>query len=409
MAKKTPAPAPARAYARFALADRAQHLLMLISFTTLAITGLVQKFALSGVSVFIVRLWGGIENVRATHHVAATVLMLIAIYHLVAAGYRSYVLRKRLTILPSLQDIKDAWAAFTFNLSLGRARPQMGRYTFEEKAEYWALVWGILIMGLTGFIMWNPLATVRLLPGEFIPASKAAHGAEAILAVLAIIVWHMYGMHLKRFNKSMWTGQITESEMLHEHPLELADVKAGIGEVHVSPTTLRRRQMIYYPVAGLFSLVMLFGVYGFVNGEQTAITTVPLSAATIPVYVPQTPTPLPPTPTQPPTPTRAPTEASSAASTTPGVAAPVTWAEVSMIFAARCGMCHSATLATQGLSLGSYADALKGAQDGPVILPGDPENSKLVVVQTQGGHPGQLTPEELALIRAWIQAGALEK
>ena len=63
-------------------------------------------------------------------------------------------------------------------------------------------------MGLTGFMMWNPLATVKLFPGEFIPASKAAHGAEAVLAVLAIIVWHMYGVHLQRFNKSMWTGQL---------------------------------------------------------------------------------------------------------------------------------------------------------------------------------------------------------
>jgi len=140
-------------------------------------------------------------------------------------------------------------------------------------------------MGLTGFMMWNPLATVKLLPGEFIPAAKAAHGAEAILAVLAIFVWHMYAVHLKRFNKSMWTGRLTEEEMLHEHPLELADIKAGIAERRPPPALIRARQVIYYPLAVVTALALLFAVYGFVRGEETAITTVPPQLATVPVYV----------------------------------------------------------------------------------------------------------------------------
>lgn len=401
MAKKAPAPAPA--HTRFSLTDRAQHLLMLLSFTTLAITGLVQKYALSAVSLFVVRLWGGIENIRTTHHAAAIVLMLVAIFHVIELGYKSYVMGAGLTMLPGIQDIKDAWMAFTYNLGLRKTRPQMGRYTFEEKAEYWALVWGILIMGFTGFMMWNPLATVKIFPGDFIPASKVAHGSEALLAVLAIVVWHMYGVHLRRFNKSMWTGRLTDEEMLHEHPLELADIKAGVASRRPDAKTLRRRRRAYYPVAAVLGIGMLFAVYGFVNGEQTAITTVPQQIATIPIYVPQTPTPLPPTPTEPPTATAAPTLV------TTGTQEVVTWVEVAPIFIARCGMCHSATLATNGLSLSAYADALKGAQDGPVIVPGDAEGSKLIAIQSKGDHPGQLSAEELALVKAWIQAGALEK
>jgi cytochrome b subunit of formate dehydrogenase/mono/diheme cytochrome c family protein len=404
MAQKTPSPIPARQYQRFTLFDRLQHLLLLLSFTTLAITGLVQKFPLSGVSVFIVRLWGGIESIRSTHHVAATILMLIVILHLVEFGYKAFVLRRPLTMLPSLQDLKDGWTAFSYNVGIGRSRPQMGRYTFEEKAEYWALIWGTVIMALTGFMMWNPLATVRLVPGEFIPAAKAAHGAEAILAVLAIIVWHMYGVHLRSFNKSMWTGNLSEEEMLHEHPRELADIKAGLAGGTPTPTELRRRKMIYYPVAGVLAAAMLFGVYGFVNGEQTAITTIPPQEPTIVVYVPQTPTPLPPTPTPLPSPTPGPT-----AAVTPGEGAPVTWAEVGAVFATRCTSCHGESLATAGLNLATYADALKGAATGPVVVPGDSEASLLVQVQSKGGHPGQLTSEELALVRAWIDAGAVEK
>lgn len=403
MAKKTSIPAQARAYVRFSFSDRVQHLLMLLSFTTLAITGLVQKYPLNGVSVFIVRLWGSIENIRVTHHVAATVLMLIAIYHLIGIGYKIFVLRQRMSMLPGLQDVKDAWTAFTHNLGLNKSHPQMGRYTFEEKAEYWALVWGIAIMGITGFMMWNPLATVKLLPGDFIPAAKVAHGAEAILAVLAIIVWHMYGVHLKRFNKAMWTGRLSEKEMLAEHPLELADIKAGIADRALDAAALRKRQRIYYPIATVLGIAMLFAVYGFVNGEQTAITTTPRQIATIPIYVPQTPTTLPPTPTPRPSPTPA-----AAAEATTRVSTSLTWNDVAPIFAAKCGQCHGAA-ASGGLNLSTYADAMKGGADGPVIVAGDAENSKLFQVQSAGGHYGQLSADELAIVKAWIDAGAVEK
>jgi mono/diheme cytochrome c family protein len=304
---------------------------------------------------------------------------------------------------PGFQDAKDAWLAFRYNLGLGKSRPQMGRYSFEEKAEYWALVWGILIMALTGFMMWNPLATVRLFPGDFIPAAKTAHGAEAILAVLAIFVWHIYGVHLKNFNKAMWTGKLSEDEMLQEHPLELADIKAGLAHRVPPARELRRRQLMYYPVAGILAAAMLLGVYGFVSGEQTSITTVPPQIATIPIYVPQTPTPLPPTQTPAPSPTPGPTSEAA------GPAGQVNWAEVGAVFASKCSMCHGSTLATAGLSFATYADAMKGGQAGEVIVAGDATNSLLIQVQSKGGHPGQLTDEELALVRAWIDAGAPEK
>jgi cytochrome c len=87
----------------------------------------------------------------------------------------------------------------------------------------------------------------------------------------------------------------------------------------------------------------------------------------------------------------------------------VTWAEVSPIFSTKCGMCHSAALATNGLNLSTYADTMKGATDGPVVVPNNSANSKLFQIQSKGGHPGQLSPEELALVKAWIDGGALEK
>jgi formate dehydrogenase gamma subunit len=399
MAKKT-ASQPKRTYRRFSLTARVEHLVTLLSFTTLALTGLPQEFPINKISIFIIRSLGGIETARTIHHTAAAMLMLVAIFHLVSVGYKVFVLRERLDMLPNFKDIRDAWQAVMYNLSLSKNRPQMGRYTFEEKAEYWALVWGILIMAATGFMMWNPIATTKLLSGEFIPAAKVAHGAEAILAVLAIIVWHMYHVHLKRFNKSMWTGELTEEEMLHEHPIELADLKAGLTHQPVDPIKLRRRRTVFYPVATIVSLVLLLGVYGFVNGEKTAITTVPPQPVQVTVFAPQTPTPIPPSPTATMTPTLQPGVTETAVN--------LTWsAFVGPLFQQKCITCHGGA-ATAGLNLTTYADAMKGSNSGPVIIPGDSAGSKLIQIQSAGDHPGQLTPDELEKVKAWIDAGAPE-
>ena len=398
IAKEPPQPKiePVRYYERFHWTQRIAHSLLLASFTLLAITGLPQKFALTGWAQALIGLFGGIETTRLIHHVSAVVLMILAIYHFLDTGYKIFVRRTSLSMLPTLKDVKDALQAFLYNLGLGKSRPQMGRYTFEEKAEYWALIWGTVIMAITGFIMWNPINTTRFLPGEIIPSAKAAHGGEALLAVMAIVVWHMYLVHIKRFNKAMWNGKQTETEMLHDHPLELADIKAGLAHRSVDAKTLRKRRLVYFPIASVLAAFMLFGVYGFVTGEKTAITTILPISSPVAVYVPETPTPL---PTAPPTPTSA----------APGEAA-LTWdASIGLLFQAKCSMCHGAALATNGLSFATYAEAIKGAQDGAVIIPGNVDGSKLITIQSANNHPGQFSSDELTAIKNWIAAGALEK
>ena len=387
---------PTRLFERFHWTQRIAHLLLLVSFTLLGLTGLPQKYAGAAWAQAMIRFFGGIEITRLIHHTSAVVMILLSIYHLLDAGYKIFVRRTRLSMLPTLKDVKDALQAFLYNIGFGKTRPQMGRYTFEEKAEYWALIWGTVIMAITGFIMWNPILASRIMPGEIIPASKAAHGGEALLAVMAIVVWHIYGVHIKRFNKAMWTGKQTEAEMLHEHPLELADIKAGLVDQPVDPRTLRRRQRLYYPIASVLAVVLLLGLYGFVTGERTAITTVLPIPSPVAIYVPQTPTPLPtPLPT----------------ATTAGVASgALTWdATVGQLFQAKCSMCHSAAVATKGLSFATFVDAIKGAQDGPVIIPGNVDGSKVIVIQSANNHPGQFSPDELTILKNWIAAGAPEK
>jgi cytochrome b subunit of formate dehydrogenase/mono/diheme cytochrome c family protein len=389
----------ARAYVRFSLARRIEHVAMLLSFTTLGLTGLPQKYADAGISLLFVSILGGVEAVRIVHHVAAVVMMLGTAWHLLVMGYHVFVLRSRMSMLPTLQDAKDGLRALKYNVGLAKSYPQMGRYTFEEKMEYWAFVWGAIIMGATGFLMWNPITVTRFLPGELVPAAKAAHGAEAVLAVLAIIIWHMYGVHLKRLNKAMWTGKQSEAEMLHEHPLELADLKAGIADRAPSPAMIRGRKRVYYPVAALLTVIMLGAVYGFVNSEQTALTTLPPHER-VQIFVPQTATP---------TATMAPTQPVPPSATPAAPVLASTWdGSVGALLQQKCTSCHAAA-GMAGLDLASYAEALTGGGSGPAIVPGDSTGSLLVVRQQAGAHPGQLTPEEIALLIAWIDAGAPER
>lgn len=398
MSKKT------TSFQRFPLARRIEHVVMLLSFGLLGMTGLPQKYPLAGISVWVVSLVGSVDTLRIIHHVSATVMMLGTAWHIILAGYKIFVLRERMTMLPSLQDVKDGWQALLYNVGFKKKFPQMGRFTFEEKLEYWAFVWGAIVMGLTGFLMWNPITATKFLPGEWIPAAKAAHGAEAVLAVAAIILWHFYGVHIRNFNKSMWTGKITEDEMLHEHPLELADIKAGLAERKYPEEVIRKRKMVYYPVAGVLTIIMLAGVYGFINTEQTALKTIPPQPSPLPIYVPYTPTPtLPPTPTLTPAPVTATPEGSAA-----GSSSGPTWdSDIAPMIQAQCLTCH-ATADMTGLAMDTYANLMAGSKEGPVVVPGNSADSVLYTIQAAGGHPATLSANDLATLKAWIDAGAPE-
>ena len=393
--KQSTHPAEKISYQRFDVSQRVEHILFLLSFTILGFTGLIQKFSANPVADTMIQLLGGIENVRTIHHYSAILMMIVSGYHVLVLGYKIFVLRVSWTMLPVIEDLQHLIRDILYFLGIKKHRGFYGRYNYAEKVEYLAVVWGTIIMGISGFMMWNPLSTTQLLPGSVIPAAKAAHGAEAVLAVLSIIIWHFYHVHIKHFNKSMFNGKLTRTEMLHEHPAELAQIEAGNAYKRPQSKVLKRRQQIYFPIAMVFTIAFGFGIYKFANFETTAITTVP-QGETAQVYVPVTPTPRP-SPTPPPT-------------REPGAeGTEMTWdGYFSGLFRNRCSTCHGVT-SVGGLSLSTYQDALKGGNSGPAIVPGDPDQSILVLKQSTGNHPGQLTIDELNQVIAWITAGAPEK
>ncbi|MCA9916566.1 MAG: cytochrome b/b6 domain-containing protein [Anaerolineales bacterium] len=278
-------------YPRFRTMARIEHAILMVSFTVLAITGLPQKYALQAWAEGMINVMGGIEFVRIIHRWAAIILVVGSIYHIFTSAYRFFVKRERMRMLPEKKDAQDVIQTIKHNLGLTDEAPRMAKFNFGEKVEYWAVVWGTAIMAITGFVLWNPIAATVLLPGQFIPAAKAAHGGEALLAVLSIVIWHMYNVHIKHFNPSMFTGKLPRHQMEEEHALELERLEAG-GDPwpELSLPVRQRRQRIFFAVAAVVGILLLVGLIWAFTFEQTAIETIP--RVTREVFVPlSTPSP----------------------------------------------------------------------------------------------------------------------
>lgn len=338
-----------RRYLRFLLSDRVLHLLLLISFTVLAITGLPQKWPDNRIAVFMIQAMGGIEQTRVFHHTAAVILILTSIAHAVQVGYRMYVQRKPLTMLPTFKDVTDFFHAIRYNLGLTKEPPRYPRYNFIEKVEYWAVVWGTVLMTVTGYVLWNPILVTTYLPGEFVPAAKIAHGMEAILAVLSILLWHFYFVHVAVFNKSIFTGYLSEHEMEEDHATELEQRLTGQVWRPPAPQVSYNRLRLYAPLATLFVVVTVLATWRWLTAEQTAITTVPRVSAEEQAYQPVglEPLPIAETPTPLPTPPSVLVIATVAGETPapaagpPSIPHPITGAQ------AQCNTCHAVDSALQ--------------------------------------------------------------
>lgn len=391
---------------RFDVARRIEHFILILSFTTLGLTGLVQKFATAGVSEFLIQLMGGIETTRVIHRVAATVFLLESVYHLVVMGYKLYIQRVQASMLPGLKDLRDVIQAVGYNLGLSKDHPKMGRYNFAEKAEYWAMMWGLVLMALTGLMLWNPIATANMLPGQVIPAAKSAHGNEAVLAVLAIILWHFYHVHIKIWNWAMIKGTLSRKEMMEEHALELEAIEAGTLPEPAVGVERAKRMKIFVPVSAVATVIMVVLIFRFVTFEKTAILTVPPVDNGIPAYQRQTSTPL---PTKPAAPTKAPVPTSAPGqATAPPTTGAATWdSGIGALFKDNCASCHGAG-AMGGLNVTTYADTMKGGKDGAIIVPGNADGSPLVAKMT-AGHAKVFSDSDLKTIKDWIAAGAPEK
>ncbi len=215
-------------FIRFCVSQRLEHFLIMTCFIALLLTGLPQKFDEASFSVWIVNNLGGIDRVRFLHRVFACVFMFGSFYHLAVLGVSMARGRFRPTMMPTLRDFFDALNMLRYSVGLSSSKPLFGRYDYRQKFEYWGIVLGAVIMIISGLILWFPTYATRALPGEMIPASKEMHSGEALLAMLVIVVWHLYSVMLSPAHFpgdfSVFTGKISRKTMLEEHPLECPEL-----------------------------------------------------------------------------------------------------------------------------------------------------------------------------------------
>ncbi len=157
-------------------------------------------------------------------------MVAVSLYHLcyLAISPRGRQLVRDL--FPNWKDGRDVLQVILFNLGLAKSRPLFHRFAYMEKAEYWSLVWGVVVMAGTGFIMWFDNFFINLFTKLGWDIARTIHFYEAVLATLAIIVWHFYFVifspSVYPMSTAWLTGKITEEEMEEEHPLELEEIRS---------------------------------------------------------------------------------------------------------------------------------------------------------------------------------------
>ena len=234
-----------REYLRFSRLNRMLHVIMIVSFMSLALTGMTLKFSYTTWAVFLSHLLGGFETAGYIHRVAAVLMLGVFITHVV-----NLVQRKRHefgtwksmllgpdSMLFNRHDLADFIASLKWFVGRG-PRPQYGRWTYWEKFDYFAVFWGIAVIGSTGMTLWFPEFFTHFIPGWFINVATIVHSDEALLAVGFIFTVHFFNTHLRPEKFPMdivvFTGRMTIEELQQDKPAEYdALVASGSLEEHL--------------------------------------------------------------------------------------------------------------------------------------------------------------------------------
>ena len=222
-------PVAHRLYLRMSVGERIQHATLVISFFTLVLTGFALKYPDAWWVVPVRNISPLMFELRGIlHRIAGVVMVAGSLYHVY---YVLFIPRGKELIrdlLPKMTDLTDAVGILKYNLGLSPFKPKFGRFSYIEKAEYWALIWGTVVMAATGVILWFDNTFLGLLTKLGWDIARTVHYYEAWLATLSIIVWHfyfvMFNPDIYPINLAFWKGTLTEEEMEEEHPLELEEI-----------------------------------------------------------------------------------------------------------------------------------------------------------------------------------------
>jgi cytochrome b subunit of formate dehydrogenase len=214
---------------RFTVTDRLTHVMVILSFMLLALTGLPLMHPTAAWAPALTHFFGGVHEMHVIHLVNAGITFGYFLFHLGYLAYRALVKKQRYSLLgedslvPNWSDIKDIGRNFLWFLYLG-PQPRMGRWTYWEKFDYWAVFWGVAMIGASGLMLAAPVFFTRFVPGFWLNVAFVVHSEEALLATGFIFIFHFFHNHLRAekfpIDVSILTGRVPLARFKEERPLQ---------------------------------------------------------------------------------------------------------------------------------------------------------------------------------------------
>ncbi|MBU0983534.1 MAG: cytochrome c3 family protein [candidate division Zixibacteria bacterium] len=271
-------------YRRFKPLHSRLHIMVVVSFLGLAVTGMTLKFSYLGWAQWLSGMLGGADSAAFIHRVCAIITFTyfgIHIFDVIREKRRQGKTWKQTllnpnSMLPNKTDISEAWGTLKWFIGLG-ARPRYGRWTYWEKFDYFAVFWGVAVIGLTGLMLWFPETFTRFLPGWIINVATIVHSDEALLASAFIFTVHFFNTHFRPdkfpMDTVIFTGRVPLEELKEDRPREYEElVKSGELKKHLVeplPPAAVRTARIFGTIALLIGLsIIILVIYAEVFGYR---------------------------------------------------------------------------------------------------------------------------------------------
>ena len=261
----------AKQYLRFGRLERRLHILVIVSFLSLALTGMILKFSYMEWAQKASQWLGGFESAGFIHRFGAVITFFYFFSHIIGLirkrdrrgkSWKEFILGPE-SMIPNMQDAKDAIGTLKWFVGMG-PRPNYGRWTYWEKFDYFAVFWGVAIIGSTGLILWFPEFFTHFLPGQFINIATVIHSDEALLAVGFIFTVHFFNTHFRAdkfpMDTVIFTGRVPVEELKLDRPREYEElVKSGELEkrlVSPLPEAVVRGLKIFGAIALIIGIIL---------------------------------------------------------------------------------------------------------------------------------------------------------
>ena len=220
---------------RFTRLNRGLHFFMILSFLNLALSGMTLKFSYTGWARFLSSLYGGFESAGYLHRFSALIMVTVFIIHIVdliknkrkeVGSFKALIIGPQ-SMMFNKKDLNDFTGSIKWFLGKGE-RPEYGRWTYWEKFDYFAVFWGMIVIGSTGFILWFPEFFTQFIPGYMINVATIIHSDEALLATGFIFTIHFFNTHLRPekfpMDVCIFTGRVPLDEFMLDRPHEYEEI-----------------------------------------------------------------------------------------------------------------------------------------------------------------------------------------